>query len=136
MTLSSLAFIFVLFFLMALASANPTEPVAPASEADFVYDEHSQLYPYWPLVTAGGAIVIYETKFAVAEMVLEASGKDVPIKIAMPGMGVEYSGDGRRLQGEFPDFEFTDMKESIEMLFAWYETNKSQIDGNLLLMDK
>ncbi len=73
---SVLAFIVVLFFLMARASANPTEPVAPASEAEFVYDEHSQRDPFWPLVTAGGAIVTYETSFAVAEMVLEGIVSD------------------------------------------------------------
>ncbi len=35
------------------------------------YDDHAQRDPFWPLVTAGGAIVTYDTNFAVAEMVLE-----------------------------------------------------------------
>ncbi len=41
------------------------------ADAGFVYDDHAQRDPFWPLVTAGGAVVAYDTDFAVAEMVLE-----------------------------------------------------------------
>lgn len=54
------------------ALAGAAAPVIPvAAEAEFVYDEHAQRDPFWPLVTAGGAIVTYDASVAVTEMVLE-----------------------------------------------------------------
>ncbi|MBF0594209.1 MAG: hypothetical protein HQL22_04510 [Candidatus Omnitrophica bacterium] len=64
---------------VATAPSVPEMPVKadlPALEPDFVYDDHGQRDPFWPLVTAGGAIVTYETNFAVTEMVLEGIVSD------------------------------------------------------------
>ncbi|MBF0388026.1 MAG: hypothetical protein HQL20_09280 [Candidatus Omnitrophica bacterium] len=56
----------------APVSVAPAEPLVLAPvEEDFTYDDHAQRDPFWPLVTAGGAIVTYDTNFAVTEMVLE-----------------------------------------------------------------
>jgi len=57
----------VLFLFLFLSSAA----AAFAQDSDFVYDDHNQRDPFWPLVTPGGAIVNYETNFTVSEMVLE-----------------------------------------------------------------
>jgi hypothetical protein len=45
-------------------------------DTEFVYDEHGQRDPFWPLVTAGGAVVTYDTSFAVSEMTLEGIVSD------------------------------------------------------------
>ena len=79
----SLVCFIALLFSSAAAAAGPTGasvPVPltplPAHQEDFVYDDHAQRDPFWPLVTAGGAIVTYETNFAVAEMILEGVVSD------------------------------------------------------------
>ncbi len=48
----------------------------PSVDEGFVYDEHAQRDPFWPLVTAGGAIVTYDTNFSVSEMTLEGIVSD------------------------------------------------------------
>jgi hypothetical protein len=68
--------------------AAETAVVAPAMTAEsFVYDGHDQRDPFTPLVTAGGAIVMIETSYTVAEMVLEgvitSGGSDGPGGIAI-----------------------------------------------------
>ena len=71
-----------------------------------------------------------------AEMVRKISGKDIPILVAQDGMGIEYTGDNARLRNEIPDVSFTPIETSIHKLYTWYEQNISQIDRNLLLIDK
>ena len=72
----------------------------------------------------------------LAKIVKEISGKNLPIKIAAEGLGVEYSGDNTRLMREISGLKFTDIKKSIAELYKWYETNKSSIDVNRLMTDK
>jgi hypothetical protein len=57
---------------MTLAAGAP----AFAQEPSFVYDAHKARDPFLPLVTAGGAIVTYDSEFAVAEMSLEGIVSD------------------------------------------------------------
>ena len=55
-------FFFIMFlcfsaaFVAAPATASaPVSPVqAPAGDPEFIYDEHAQRDPFWPLVTVGG----------------------------------------------------------------------------------
>ncbi|MDD2897397.1 MAG: NAD(P)-dependent oxidoreductase [Desulfuromonadaceae bacterium] len=73
---------------------------------------------------------------SIARMVLNRSGKDLPIIIAEPGMGLEYSGDNTRLRTEIPELTFTPIVEAIDRLYGWYENNIHTIDKNELLFDK
>jgi len=72
----------------------------------------------------------------LAEKVLLASGKDLPIKIAREGMGREYSGDNSELKAIMPDLRFTPIDQAIELLFQWYSERKDKINPDLLLFDK
>jgi hypothetical protein len=54
-----------------------------AGEPAFVYDPHNARDPFLPLVTAGGAIVTYDTEFAVSEMMLEGIVSDSGGRIAI-----------------------------------------------------
>lgn len=83
-------------------------------------------------VTPDKAIDLY----TIAEMVRTRSGKELPIIVAEPGMGSEYSGDNRRLRGEIPGLNFTPLVEAIDRLYSWYEENFREIDREKLLVDK
>ena len=72
----------------------------------------------------------------VAKMVVEVSGKEVPVVVGAPGMGMEYSGDNSRLKAEMPDLRLTPLREAIERLYAWYAARAGQLDRALLLVDK
>ncbi|MBN1532971.1 MAG: NAD(P)-dependent oxidoreductase [Spirochaetes bacterium] len=73
---------------------------------------------------------------SLAELVLDISGKDMPLMIARPGMGVEYSGDNSRLRGEVTGLSFTPLRKSIEALYGWYFEQRDRIDRESLLVDK
>jgi UDP-glucose 4-epimerase len=74
--------------------------------------------------------------FTLAERVLDISKKSLEIKIAKPGMGVEYSGDNGRLKKEIPTFLFTKIEEAIQKLYSWYLSNREHIYYTELLIDK
>ncbi len=73
---------------------------------------------------------------ALAEKIKKISGKDLPIKIAQSGIGMEYSGDNSRLRKEIANLKFTPIDESIEELYGWYSKNKDLIKREILLYDK
>lgn len=73
---------------------------------------------------------------AVAEIVRQRSGKDIPIIVGQPGLGAEYSGDNSRLREEIPTIAFTPLVEAIDRLYSWYEENIKMIDREKLLVDK
>ena len=60
----------------------------------------------------------------LAQKVVRASGKDLPIVVMNEGMGTECSGDPARMLAEIPDFHFRDMDDSIARLYHWYEVRK------------
>ncbi len=72
----------------------------------------------------------------LARKVLATSGKDLPIKIAQPGLGLEYSGDNSRLKAEIKTLSFTPPDEAIRKLYAWYSANRNSINREALLSDK
>jgi len=74
--------------------------------------------------------------FSLAELVRKVSGKDVPIRVAEAGTGVEYSGGNARLKDEIKGLEFLPVDESIKRLYEWYSFNRASIDKDLLLVDK
>lgn len=72
----------------------------------------------------------------VAELVRVRSGKDLPIVVAQPGMGAEYSGDNGRLRRELPELAFTPIAAAIDRLYRWYQENIGLVDRKKLLVDK
>ena len=73
----------------------------------------------------------------LARRVVWISGKDLPVKVGMPGMGMEYSGDNARLRAEMGDWlSFTPVEQSVRRLYGWYQEHKGELDRECLLFDK
>lgn len=72
----------------------------------------------------------------LAQKVRDRSGKNMEIRIAEPGMGLEYSGDNGRLKEDIADVRFTGIDDAIDMLYSWYSVNKETINREFLLVDK
>jgi hypothetical protein len=68
-------------------------------------------------------------------MVLDASGKHLEIRLGVPGLGTEYSGDNSRLLATMPGLRFTAIREAISILYRWYETHRPEIPRDELLVD-
>jgi UDP-glucose 4-epimerase len=73
---------------------------------------------------------------ALANLVKETSGKDLPVIVAQSGIGLEYSGDNSRLRTEISGLRFTPIERAITELYGWYSENKRKIDKTCLLADK
>jgi GDP-L-fucose synthase len=73
---------------------------------------------------------------ALGRMVLEAHGRPLPVQIAQEGLGLEYSGDNRRLRAEMPGLRLTPIKEAVGRLYSWYAENKASIREEALRVDK
>jgi UDP-glucose 4-epimerase len=71
----------------------------------------------------------------LASIVAEVSGRNPEIIVREPGMGTEYSGDNTRLLRTLGGFRFTEMRESVGRLYAWYKAHKEEIDPALLRFD-
>lgn len=72
----------------------------------------------------------------LARQALKAAGKDLPVKIAQEGLGLEYSGDNARLKAEIPGLVFTPMAKAIPELYNWYLARKNELNRELLVSDK
>jgi len=72
----------------------------------------------------------------LADLVVAASGKDLPVRVAQEGVGLEYTGDNARLRAEMPDLRFTPTSAAVERLYGWYAAHKSGIVYEELLVDK
>ena len=71
-----------------------------------------------------------------AKTVLEVSGKDLPIKVAHAGYGLNYSGSNARLKTEIPGLAFTPLKEAVSALYGYYQDHKATLNPDLLRTDK
>jgi len=72
----------------------------------------------------------------IAELVKIISQKNIEIKVAQEGYGLEYSGDNTLLSKEIPSLKFTPLEKSIKELYDWYESNKNNLNKDLLITDK
>jgi UDP-glucose 4-epimerase len=72
----------------------------------------------------------------VAQLVKSISQKDIEIKVAQEGFGLEYSGDNSLLRREMSVLQFTPIEKSINDLYDWYLNNKNIINQQSLLIDK
>lgn len=97
---------------------------------DWFIDGRPQFSSY--NITPDMAISLYD----LALIILEISGKDLPIQVSIDGMGIEYSGDNSRLKKEYGDIQFTSLRQAITQLYAWYKDHISILDRTLLLIDK
>ena len=76
--------------------------------------------------------ITYEFK-ALAEKIIEISGKKLDIKFKQEGFGKEYSGDNSLLLKELNSFKFTPIEQSIKDLYQWYEQHIHLIDKKQLV---
>jgi GDP-L-fucose synthase len=72
------------------------------------------------------------TLSSIAELVLEVTGKTLPVIIDSNELGLEYSGDNSRLRKEMPGLKFTSLRDGISKLVMYYETNRHKIDVHYL----
>jgi GDP-L-fucose synthase len=72
----------------------------------------------------------------LAELVVEISGKDLPVRVAGEGMGLEYTGDNSRLRSALPGLRFTPTEDAVERQYRWYADHKQDIRYDKLLVDK
>ncbi len=82
-------------------------------------------------VTPDSSISLLE----IVEIVKKISQKNLEIKVAESGFGLEYSGDNSRLKNE-TNCKFRKIEEAISELYYWYRDNLSSINQQLLLIDK
>lgn len=71
--------------------------------------------------------------FSLAKIVLEVSGKELPIYVCEDGMGNEYTASNNRLIAEIGDFKYTDIKIAIKDMYKWYADNEWIISMSELL---
>lgn len=72
----------------------------------------------------------------IAEIAKEISGRNIEIKIANDGFGLDYYGSNQRLKAEMPGLKFTAIKESICGLYEYYQANQANLNYQYLLEDK
>ncbi len=72
----------------------------------------------------------------LAHLVVEVSGKDVPVVVKGEGLGHEYTGDNTRLKATIPELRFTPTEIAVERLYRWYAERKDSIVYERLLVDK
>ena len=73
---------------------------------------------------------------SIAKLINRVSGKDLPIMVKNPGMGVEYSGDNALLKKEMPGFAFTPLESGVHQLYEWYAQNKGKINIKKISQDR
>lgn len=83
-------------------------------------------------VTPDSSITLY----VLAEKIRDISGKDLPILVGKPGMGLSYSGDNGRLREEIQNLHLTPIDDALRQLYGWYSENKHLINREFLLYDK
>lgn len=64
----------------------------------------------------------------LAETVNRISGKNLPIFICQAGMANEYTADNTRIMREMPDFQYTEIEQSIRELYTYYREHEAEID--------
>lgn len=65
---------------------------------------------------------------SLAEIVNEVAEKKAEIIVCQEGFANEYTASNERMMQEMPDMRFTDMKESVSQLYAWYREHQNEID--------
>ncbi len=80
---------------------------------------HAELKHHTYNMVSGKRISLKE----ICDIVLEISGKSLPVHICKDGLANEYTASNKRFIEEFPKFTYTPAKQAIEELYHWYEGN-------------
>ena len=72
----------------------------------------------------------------IANIVKQMSGKNIEIKVAKEGFGLDYTGNNTLLKKDYPEVEFTNIEQSVLALYNYYESISDTLDKKLLLEDK
>lgn len=72
----------------------------------------------------------------VAELVRMMVGKEIEIRIAKEGFGLDYFGDNTRLKKEMDTVQFQPLSVSVKQLVDWYKAHKDTLDKEQLMQDK
>lgn len=64
----------------------------------------------------------------LADIVSQVSGSDIPAYICREGRANEYTASNQRIMTEISNFKYTDIKESVKMLYAYYKQHEDEID--------
>lgn len=65
---------------------------------------------------------------SLAEIVNELADTKQEIIVCQEGYANEYTANNDRICKELPDLRFTDMKEAVSTLYAWYRLHQDEID--------
>ena len=65
---------------------------------------------------------------SLAEIVNEIADTKQEIIVCQEGYANEYTANNDRICKELPDLRFTDMKEAVSTLYAWYRLHQDEID--------
>ena len=83
-------------------------------------------------VTPGAPVALRR----LADLAVAASGGRVPVHVAEPGAGPEYSGDGSRLAAAAPHFRFTSIADGVAQLADWYRERLDTLDRAVFETDR
>jgi len=68
----------------------------------------------------------------LAELVREASGKDLPIRVLRPGLGRAYGGDPEAFR-DATGWSPSSLPDKVAGLYAWYEEHRGLVDRHGLV---
>ena|SRR3989344_5130724 len=71
----------------------------------------------------------------IANIINKISGNNTEIQVLNQGIGVEYSGDNKKLLSEMGDFQFTSYKAAIADLYEYYRKIKDDLDIDAIKQD-
>ena len=60
-------------------------------------------------------------------MVLEVSGKTLPVEVAKEGWNLDYTASCGRLEAEMGPLKLHALKDAVEELYAYYQACKEKI---------
>mgnify|MGYP001577440577 CR=1 FL=1 len=72
----------------------------------------------------------------IANIINKISGNNFEIRVLNQGIGVEYSGDNKKLLSEIGDFQFIPFKEAITDLYEYYKKIEDILDVNAVKQDR
>jgi GDP-L-fucose synthase len=64
---------------------------------------------------------------ALAKIIRQIHGKNIPIDIKEEGLGAEYTGDNTLFLQEFGEFDFTQPEKAISQLYLWYKDSSNLV---------
>ena len=71
----------------------------------------------------------------IANIIQKISGRNIEIQVLNDGIGVEYSGDNKRLLSEIGDFQFISYEAAIADLYEYYKKIKDSLDVDTIKQD-